>query len=159
MLGTQVAYLEAMKRGRTLDDKDRAREIDQATHAKLNKLRSRPENAVCFDCDAIMPGWAVMPHGIFVCMDCAQLHRSLGPRLASNMACVSQSGLYRRPHNASVIVHFLKSPASMDYGAAVMRRLRRGAGLLPTDRECCTLRVWPNSAWSKRLTPSVCDGL
>ena len=84
---------------------------------------------------------------------------SLGPRLASNMACVSNSGLYRRPHNASVIVHFLKSPASMDYAKAVMARLRRGAGLLPSDRECCTLRVWPNSAWAKRLAPSVCEGL
>lgn len=84
---------------------------------------------------------------------------SLGPRYAANMACVSQSGLYRRPHNASVIVHFLKSAASMDYGASVMRRLRRGAGLLATDKECCTLRVWPNSAWSKRLQPRVCEGL
>ena len=84
---------------------------------------------------------------------------SLGPRLASNMACVSTSGLYRRPHNASVIVHFLKTPESMDYALAVMRRLRRGAGLLPTDRDCCTLRVWPSSAWAKRLRPSVCDGL
>ena len=84
---------------------------------------------------------------------------SLGPRLASNMACVSQSGLYRRPHNASVIVHFLKSPSSMDYALALLHRLRRGAGLLSTDRECCTLRVWPNSPSARRLPPSVCEGM
>ena len=84
---------------------------------------------------------------------------TLGPRLASNMACISTSGLYRRPHNASVIVHFLKSAASMDYAKAVMRRTTRGEALLPTDKQCCTLRVWPNSASAKRLPPSVCDGL
>ena len=84
---------------------------------------------------------------------------TLGPRLASNMACISESGLYRRPHNASVIVHFLKTAASMDYAKAVMRRITRGEGMLATDRQCCTLRVWPNSASAKRLRPSACDGL
>ena len=84
---------------------------------------------------------------------------SLGPRLASNMACFGLSGLYRRPHNASVIVHFLKSPASMDYAKAVMLRLRRGAELLPTDKQCCTRAVWPNSAAARRTPASVCDGL
>ena len=103
MLGTQVAYLEAMKRGRTLDDKDRAREIDQATHAKLNKLRSRPENAVCFDCDAIKPGWAVMPHGIFVCMDCAQLHRSLGRHISQTKAVNTGTYLWM-PDEVAVMV-------------------------------------------------------
>ena len=84
---------------------------------------------------------------------------SLGPRVASNMACVSNSGLYRRPHNRSVIVHFLKTPASMDYGAAVLRRLRRGQPLLPTDKECCTRSVWPDSWAAKRLGSEVCAGL
>ena len=84
---------------------------------------------------------------------------SLGPRVASNMACISKTGLYRRPHNKSVIVHFLKTPGSMDYALAVLKRLRQGQGLLPTDGHCCTLKVWPNSASAKRIGPQVCDGL
>ena len=84
---------------------------------------------------------------------------SLGPRLASNMACISRSGLYRRPHNASVLVHFLKTPQSMEYALGLLKRLRRGDGLLPTDRECCTRSVWPKSAGARKLPPSVCDGL
>ena len=84
---------------------------------------------------------------------------SLGPRVASNMACISNTGLYRRPHNKSVIVHFLKSPSSMDYALALLKRLRRGAPPLVTDSQCCTLKVWPNSASAKRMDPRVCDGL
>ena len=84
---------------------------------------------------------------------------SLGPRVASNMACIATTGLYRRPHNRSVIVHFLKTPSSMDYALALLKRLRRGDGLIPTDKQCCTLKVWPNSAPAKRLPPTVCDGL
>ena len=68
---------------------------------------------------------------------------SLGPRLASNMACVSQSGLYRRPHNASVIVHFLKSPSSMDYALALV------AG---SKRECVAVHY----AQTRALTTGVC---
>lgn len=84
---------------------------------------------------------------------------SMGPRLAGNMACISTSGLYRRPHNKSIIVHFLKSPSAMDYVARVLRRLRSGAGLLPMDKQCCTLKVWPNSPSARALSPAVCDGL
>ena len=84
---------------------------------------------------------------------------SLGPRLASNMACISQTGLYRRPHNKSVVIHFLKTPSSMDYALAVLKQLRRGQTLPRTDAQCCTLKVWPKSASAKRLNPEVCNGL
>lgn len=84
---------------------------------------------------------------------------SLGPRVAANMACISQSGLYRRPHNNSVIVHFLKTPGSMDYALGLLRRLRRGASAIATDKDCCTLRVWPNSAGARRVRKDACHGL
>jgi hypothetical protein len=81
---------------------------------------------------------------------------SLGPRMASNMACISTSGLYRRPHNKSVIVHFLKTPSSMRYAFRVLQRLRRGAGQLATDAQCCALSVWPDR---RKIPRHVCDGL
>ena len=77
------------------------------------------------------------------------------------MACVSERGLYRRPHNKSVLVHFLKSPGAMEYAADVLRRLRDGVGLLPTEQQCCSMRVWPkaNKGASRRAAsqPSVCE--
>ena len=71
---------------------------------------------------------------------------SLGPRVASNMACLSNTGLYRRPHNKSIIIHFLKSSSAMNYAVSVLRRLRNGVGLLSTEQQCCTVNVWPRSA-------------
>ena len=86
MLPSQLAYLEGMKRGRTAQDKKAATEVDKASHAALNRLRALPENSMCFDCDAPKPGWAVLPHGIFVCIDCAQLHRNLGRHISQTKA-------------------------------------------------------------------------
>ena len=102
-------------------------------------------------------------HWLHVCLNQTGEHvrplPSIGPRVASNMACISSSGLYRRPHNKSVLVHFLKEPSAMIYAARVLRRLRTGAGLLPSDKQCCNLKVWPRAPSSRALPTSVCDGL
>ena len=88
---------------------------------------------------------------------------SLGPRVASNMACMSNTGLYRRPHNKSVIIHFLKSSSAMNYAVSVLHRLRSGVGLLPSEQQCCTANVWPRrsarSAAARAQRAEVCDNV
>ena len=80
---------------------------------------------------------------------------TLAPKFASNMACISSRGLYRRPHNESVIVHFLKSPTAMEYVNAVLRKPQTVP--LPQQQRCCSRMVWPEAA--HRHPASVCDGV
>ena len=72
----QLAYVAAMRAGKTEALTAAARASDKSCHAELNKLRAKPCNAECFDCSARRPGWAVLPWGTFVCIDCAQVHHN-----------------------------------------------------------------------------------
>ena len=86
LLPSQIGYIEYMRQGKTAALTDGARHNDHASHAELNKLRALPCNSTCFDCTALKPGWAVLPHGVFICIDCAQTHRSMGRHVSQTKA-------------------------------------------------------------------------
>jgi hypothetical protein len=52
------------------------------SRAVLARLLSKPENRFCFDCEAHHPTWASTYFGVFLCIDCAGLHRNLGTHLS-----------------------------------------------------------------------------
>lgn len=52
-------------------------------HTKILKsLMSRPENKKCADCRKKDPRWASWNLGVFVCIQCSGVHRSMGTHIS-----------------------------------------------------------------------------
>jgi len=49
---------------------------------RLKHLLTRPENLVCADCSAHRPTWGSTNLGVFLCTQCAGVHRSLGVHIS-----------------------------------------------------------------------------
>jgi len=62
---------------------------DASTQKELKRLRGLKEqgNHVCADCGAQDSSWASVTHGVFVCVVCSDVHRSVGTHITKMKGC------------------------------------------------------------------------
>ncbi|KAJ8761650.1 hypothetical protein K2173_004426 [Erythroxylum novogranatense] len=66
-----------------MNEKANVSKVLNAKHRKiLDSLLKLPENRECADCRSKGPRWASVNLGIFICMQCAGIHRSLGVHIS-----------------------------------------------------------------------------
>ena len=53
------------------------------SHPDIPEILSLPGNSNCCDCNAEKPKWASLNNGVFLCLKCAGIHRSLGSEITS----------------------------------------------------------------------------
>ena len=104
LLPSQTGYIKYMRQVKT----------DTITQAELNKLRDLPWNSTCFDCTALEPAWVALPHGVFICVDCAQTHRNMGQHVSQTKAINTSTHLWS-PAELAVVHEVGNAVAAVAY--------------------------------------------
>ena len=53
------------------------------SHPDIPEILQIPGNSNCCDCNSVKPKWASLNNGIFLCLKCAGIHRSLGVEIST----------------------------------------------------------------------------
>jgi len=56
--------------------------MDQYACSEIEEMMKVSENNTCNDCNSITVRWASCNNAVFLCINCAGVHRSLGPNIS-----------------------------------------------------------------------------
>ena len=77
------SILDTLETSATLKRTLSSRKQDvQLNNEEIIAIRDLPENNLCADCSATNPDWAVTNLGVFICLQCSGVHRSLGVQIS-----------------------------------------------------------------------------
>ena len=68
--------------------------MSKATNEALQQVKllmTIPENSICADCQKKVAKWASSTLGVFICIDCSGIHRSLGTHISFVRSCTLDS--------------------------------------------------------------------
>lgn len=60
---------------------------DASAQRELKRLRSLHGNTTCADCGRQDNSWASVSHGVFICVTCSDVHRSVGTHITKVKGC------------------------------------------------------------------------
>jgi len=60
---------------------------DQAAQKELKRMRGFSGNLRCADCGSHDNSWASVSHGVFICITCSDVHRSVGTHVTKVKGC------------------------------------------------------------------------
>lgn len=91
---------------------------DKLYHRELSQLRRLPGNTTCADCSAPDTNWASCNLGVFLCVNCAQIHRGVGTHVTKVKSCMGtylwhpdEMDMMRNMGNQKANAHYLaKNP-------------------------------------------------
>ena len=124
-----------MAAGRSAEQLERARKNEPQSRAALAKLRRLPANTQCADCTAKSPSWAALPHGVFVCIDCAQVHRHLGRHVSQTknfqtyLWLPEELDVITKIGNANALRAHPGAPPKLSQGAGFEAKLARARAI------------------------------